>query len=268
MDFVVNSGGKPVKALRGSQNDDVRKKAVALTTHWKALVAGKLERAAAKKEAASKNTGMESEAGELTVIDTLQPVPVGKGLSTAAAHGAKRSLPAAGSSPRRGTQLVSMSGHVSSGRACAGSARLRTRGRRQNVHDGEQHGGKGTRASTARARTACAYCRVLAVTTAAIMLLTNGVDSYSPLPAPHHFFAAGAGSAGQQLSSASKIPAPGQLARPREGVVLKGDGKVAFNFPLTLTASRRSTNELDSGTRCRACNGGTCASFILSGAPA
>ena len=234
MDFVVNSGGKTVKALRGSQNDEVRKKAVALTTQWKALVAGKLERAAAKKEAASKDTGMESEAGELTVIDTPQPAVVGEGLSTTAAHGDAeagcRSLPAAGSSPPRGVQPVSISGHSSRGSACAGSARLGTRGRRWSIRDGEQHGANSIRASTARTRTACAYCRVLAATAAAIVLLTNGVDSYSPLPAPHHFFAAGAGSAGQQSSSASKIPAPGQLARPREGVVLKGDGKVAFNF--------------------------------------
>lgn len=46
MEFVVNSGGKVVKALRGSQDEAVRKKAVELTAQWKAMVAGQL---AAKK---------------------------------------------------------------------------------------------------------------------------------------------------------------------------------------------------------------------------
>ena len=49
MDFVVNSGGKVVKALRGSKDEDVRKKAVQLTAQWKALVAGALSTASEKK---------------------------------------------------------------------------------------------------------------------------------------------------------------------------------------------------------------------------
>jgi hypothetical protein len=42
MELVVNSCGKIVKALRGSQDEAVRKRAVELTAQWKALVAGKL----------------------------------------------------------------------------------------------------------------------------------------------------------------------------------------------------------------------------------
>jgi len=61
MDFVIKSGGKTVKALRGSQDPDVRKKAIALTAQWKVLVTGQLEKKAAKKE--EKDAGSEDEAG-------------------------------------------------------------------------------------------------------------------------------------------------------------------------------------------------------------
>ena len=43
LDFVVNVGGKVVKALRGSADEAVRKRAIALTAHWKKLVKGKLD---------------------------------------------------------------------------------------------------------------------------------------------------------------------------------------------------------------------------------
>ena len=43
LDFVVNVGGKVVKALRGSADEAVRTRAIALTAHWKKLVKGKLD---------------------------------------------------------------------------------------------------------------------------------------------------------------------------------------------------------------------------------
>ena len=62
MEFVVNSGGKVVKALRGSQDEGVRKRAVELTAQWKALVAGQL---AAKKVVKKGDKDSEAdEAGE------------------------------------------------------------------------------------------------------------------------------------------------------------------------------------------------------------
>ena len=43
VDFVVNVAGKVVKALRGSADEAVRKRAIALTAHWKELVKSKLD---------------------------------------------------------------------------------------------------------------------------------------------------------------------------------------------------------------------------------
>ena len=56
MELVVNSCAKIVKALRGSQDEAVRKRAVELTARWKALVAGKL---ATKKMAKKKDKDTE-----------------------------------------------------------------------------------------------------------------------------------------------------------------------------------------------------------------
>ena len=73
MDFVVNAGGKVVKALRGSQDEQVRKKAIELTAQWKTLVAGQLADAEKKKggkkkqEVKEEDAGSENEAGEAGV---------------------------------------------------------------------------------------------------------------------------------------------------------------------------------------------------------
>lgn len=229
MDFVVNLGGKPVKALRGSQDDDVRKKAVALTAQWKALVAGKLERVAARKE-------KETEAGE-TLIDAQHDTHSASTISRAskshaapAVHGRAATGSARVSVPLRTSGVPARPGVLSHRRGtCAAIAGVGARSQRGGgVLNREVHGMVTVRAKAERARTACACCRMYVVAAAAMMLLlTRGVDCYTPSSAPHHFFAAGASTASQQQSS-SKIPAPGQLARPREGVVLKGNGKVVF----------------------------------------
>ena len=80
-----------------------------------------------------------------------------------------------------------------------------------------------TRASAQKRAFPSSTMHVILVTAAAMTLLTRNAVCYSSPPAPHHFFSSGAGSSGP--AATSKIPAPGQLARPREGVVLKG-GKV------------------------------------------
>jgi hypothetical protein len=57
-ELVVNSCGKIVKALRGSQDEAVRKRAIELTAQWKAPVAGKL---ATKKVVKKKDKDKDTE---------------------------------------------------------------------------------------------------------------------------------------------------------------------------------------------------------------
>ncbi len=78
MEFVVNSGGKVVKALRGSQDEAVRKRAVELTAQWKALVAGKLATKVVVKKG-DKNS--EDEAGAAGRGGAASPRPAAAGAS-------------------------------------------------------------------------------------------------------------------------------------------------------------------------------------------
>ena len=227
----------------------MRKKAVALTSQWKALVAGKLERAAAKKEA---------DAGEIFIIDAIHDTHDAskiKKTSTPTAASAVRGNAKPGSASlqptvnvvlKKGRVPVQSAMHPLGRSTCTAREEFGARDQTEwSIVDWEVHESVSIRARAARNRTTCLCCRMYVVTAAAIMLLlTKGVDCYSPFPAPHHFFAAGAGSAGQQQSP-SKIPAPGQLARPRDSVVFKGNGKVVF-----FQTSRHSWKALPPTSQC------------------
>ena len=200
LDFVVNVGGKVVKALRGSADEAVRKRAIALTAHWKDLVKGKLEdkgkgkgigkdKGKAEEETKGGDEEMVTEDGEAPAVEQC----VMRTECAPASRCATHRLPA--------RLRVSSCG-----------------GRQQpNPHR------KASTGSAAQGRRPAFRAVPLLVMAASILLLTARVGSYPP---SHHFFAAGAGGAVRPVSSPSKIPASGQLARPREGVVLKGDGKV------------------------------------------
>jgi len=211
MDFVIKSGGKTVKALRGSQDPDVRKKAIALTAQWKVLVTGQLAKKAAKKE--EKDAGSEDEAGE-----TFAKFGPANGDE-------KKCVMEAG----HACWTASFHAQCTSWCTCRVSASETGRGWAigSNSTPREKGGAVQKTLGQARAHTrvfAASTMHVLAMAAASMMLLTRHVDCYAPPPAPHHFFAAGAPPASG--SSSSKIPALGQLARPRQGVVLKGDGNV------------------------------------------
>ncbi len=232
MEFVVNSGGKVVKALRGSQDEGVRKRAVELTAQWKALVAGQL---AAKKVV--KKGDKDSEADEAGETWTA------RGPRTRKAHSARRALygPVSSAAPPRSTWAEPDAARTGRGCRAAGVGRGGSSPARTRSHEeGRACSGEGVMAMAA-ARQAT---MVLHLSLFALLHLTPTADCYSPPPCgAHHFFAAGAASARPAAAgaSASKIPPQGQLARPREGVVLKG-GKVSLPPWPRLSAFCRSFN--------------------------
>ena len=178
MEFVVNSGGKVVKALRGSKDEGVRKRAVELTAQWKALVAGQL---AAKKVVKKGDKGSEDEAGETWTA---------RGPRTRKAHSARRALygPVLSAAPPRSTWAEP--GAVRTGWGCraaakagrwlGGSSPAQTRSR----VDRRACGGAGVVAMAA-ARQAM---MVLHLSLFALLHLTPTADCYSPPPAARTTF--------------------------------------------------------------------------------
>ena len=73
MDFVVNAAGQVVKALRGSKDEQVQKKAIALTAQWRTLVAGQL---AAAEEKKSKKKKKDEDEGSVKLIHNKPIVKV------------------------------------------------------------------------------------------------------------------------------------------------------------------------------------------------
>jgi hypothetical protein len=247
MEFVVNSGGKVVKALRGSQDEAVRKRALELTAQWKALVAGKL---AAKVVVKEGDKDSKDEAGETWIA---------RGPRTRKAHSARRALdaPVSSAAPPRSTSVEK--DHMRTGRGCRAAAKA---------------GGKSASISTAKTQTqpqtqtephtrfpvkkrACSGVGVVPLPSrrekmvlhlslfVLLHLTPSSINCYSPPPpcgVPHPFSTAGAAGRGGAASprpaaagaSASKSTPPGQLARPREGVGLKG-GKVSLSLSISLS---------------------------------
>jgi hypothetical protein len=186
MDFVVNAGGKVVKALRGSQDEQVRKKAIELTAVWKTLVAGQLADAEKKKggkkkqEVKEEDAERENEAGEADVS-----------LACSCEHAP---LSVYGKTPQEDTARDRQEEHVVWGLSCRAAGTWRKNRAVCTRPSFKMHiVGR----ETSRCKSLCCKRGSLSalVKAAVITLLTRSVSvsCYPPHPpAPHHFFAAGA----------------------------------------------------------------------------